>query len=354
MHDVLAHRLSLLSVHAGALEFRPDAPPEEIAEAAGVIRANAREALQELREVIGVLRSDGRRRRAAAADARRDPVADRRVPRGGDEGHAHVGVEGGDVLLGRTAYRVVQEGLTNARKHAPAAAVEVTVAAADRHRGCRPPLSRRDRQPALGARTRGRAGRERADRARRAGRAGGRRARARPEPARRLRPARDAPVDPVIRVLLVDDDALVRSGLRMMLAGAAGIDVVGEAGDGREVLAAVDRHRPDVVLMDIRMPAVDGIEATRLLRAQPSPPSVIVLTTFDADELVLRALRAGAAGFLLKDTPPPEIVRAIEHVHAGDGMLSPTVTRRLIALVAGDDGGRARGGAGALRHAERA
>jgi len=141
-------------------------------------------------------------------------------------------------------------------------------------------------------------------------------------------------VDAVIRVLLVDDDALVRSGLRMMLTGA--VEVVGEAEDGREVLAAVDHHRPDVVLMDIRMPQVDGIEATRLLRAQPSPPAVIVLTTFDADELVLRALRAGAAGFLLKDTPPAEIVRAIEHVHAGEGMLSPTVTRRLIALVAGD------------------
>jgi DNA-binding NarL/FixJ family response regulator len=140
----------------------------------------------------------------------------------------------------------------------------------------------------------------------------------------------------MIRVLLVDDDALVRSGLRMMLAGAGQIEVVGEAEDGRGVLAAVDRHRPDVVLMDIRMPLLDGIEATRLLRAQPSPPAVIVLTTFDADELVLRALRAGAAGFLLKDTPPSEIVRAIEHVHAGEGTLSPTVTRRLIALVAGD------------------
>ena len=142
----------------------------------------------------------------------------------------------------------------------------------------------------------------------------------------------------MIRVLLVDDDALVRSGLKMMLAGS--VEVVGEAEDGREVLAAVDRHRPDVVLMDIRMPLVDGIEATRLVRSQPSPPAVIVLTTFDADELVLRALRAGAAGFLLKDTPPPEIVRAIEHVHAGDSMLSPTVTRQLIALVAADDGGR--------------
>jgi DNA-binding NarL/FixJ family response regulator len=140
----------------------------------------------------------------------------------------------------------------------------------------------------------------------------------------------------VIRVVLVDDDALVRSGLRMMLAGAEGIEVVGETDDGRGALAAVDRHRPDVVLMDIRMPQVDGIAATRLLRSQPDPPAVLVLTTFDADELVLRALRAGAAGFLLKDTPPAEIVRAIELVHAGDSMLSPAVTRQLIALVAGD------------------
>ena len=139
-----------------------------------------------------------------------------------------------------------------------------------------------------------------------------------------------------IRVLLVDDDPLVRSGLRMLLAGADALEVVGEADDGRGVLAAVDLHRPDVVLMDIRMPQLDGIEATRLLRAQPDPPAVIVLTTFDADEDVLSALRAGAAGFLLKDTPPEELVRAIELVHAGDSMLSPQVTRRLIALVAGD------------------
>ncbi len=140
----------------------------------------------------------------------------------------------------------------------------------------------------------------------------------------------------MIRVLLVDDDALVRSGLRIMLAGAETVEVVGEAADGREVLGAVDRHRPDVVLMDIRMPHLDGIAATRLLVAQPDPPAVIVLTTFDADELVLRALQAGAEGFLLKDTAPEEIVRAIELVHAGSGMLSPTVTRQLIALVAGD------------------
>jgi DNA-binding NarL/FixJ family response regulator len=139
-----------------------------------------------------------------------------------------------------------------------------------------------------------------------------------------------------IRVLLVDDDALVRSGLKLMLAGAEQIEVVGEVDDGRGVLAAVDSLHPDVVLMDIRMPEVDGIGATTLLRAQPQAPQVLVLTTFDADELVVRALRAGAAGFLLKDTPPPEIVQAIEHVHAGDSSLSPAVARRLIALVAGD------------------
>jgi DNA-binding NarL/FixJ family response regulator len=146
----------------------------------------------------------------------------------------------------------------------------------------------------------------------------------------------------MIRVLLVDDDALVRSGLRIMLAGAPNLDVVAEAADGREVLGAVDMHRPDVVLMDIRMPQLDGIAATRLLTTQPDPPAVIVLTTFDADELVLRALQAGAAGFLLKDTPPAEIVRAIELVHAGDGMLSPAVTRRLISLVVRDSDAAAR------------
>jgi DNA-binding NarL/FixJ family response regulator len=134
----------------------------------------------------------------------------------------------------------------------------------------------------------------------------------------------------MIRVMLVDDDPLVRSGLRMLLGGAPAIEVVAEAEDGDEVLAAVDRHRPDVVLMDVRMPRLDGVSAAGLLARQPAPPKVLMLTTFDADDLVLRALRAGAAGFLLKDTPPAEIVRAIELVDAGDSMLSPAVTRRLI------------------------
>jgi DNA-binding NarL/FixJ family response regulator len=145
-----------------------------------------------------------------------------------------------------------------------------------------------------------------------------------------------------VRVLLVDDDSLVRSGLKMMLGGAETLEVVGEVDDGRGVLAAVDRHRPDVVLMDIRMPHLDGIAATRLVRSQPEPPAVIVLTTFHADELVVRAIQAGAAGFLLKDTAPADLVRAIESVHAGEGALSPAVARRLIALVAGDSDAAAR------------
>ena len=133
-----------------------------------------------------------------------------------------------------------------------------------------------------------------------------------------------------IRVLLVDDDALVRAGLSMMLNGAGDLVIVGEAGDGDQVPAAVAKHRPDVVLMDLRMPRVDGVTATRRLRGVPRAPEVIVLTTFDADENVLGALRAGASGFLLKDAPPAEIATAIRRVAAGDPILSPAVTRRLM------------------------
>jgi DNA-binding NarL/FixJ family response regulator len=142
-----------------------------------------------------------------------------------------------------------------------------------------------------------------------------------------------AGVSEEVRVLVVDDDALVRAGLSMLLAGAEGIAIVGEASGGTEVALAVAEHRPDVVLMDIRMPGLDGLAATELLRAQEKAPEVIVLTTFDADDYVLRALRAGASGFLLKDTPPAEIVRAIRAVAAGEPMLSPAITRRLIGHV---------------------
>lgn len=162
-----------------------------------------------------------------------------------------------------------------------------------------------------------------------------------------MAPAAVAPAGPVtkqeqaamppkpVRVLLVDDDALVVSGLTMMLSAFDGIEVVGSVDDGIGVPDAVARLRPDVVLMDIRMPGVDGLTATAALRARRDPPEVIVLTTFDTDEHLRRALQAGASGFLLKHTPPAEIAQAIQRVAAGDPMMSPEVLRTLMGLVAG-------------------
>jgi len=133
-----------------------------------------------------------------------------------------------------------------------------------------------------------------------------------------------------IRLLIVDDDALVRSALTLMLGGHADLEVVGEAADGQAALEQAAVLRPDVILMDIRMPRLDGLAATRMLHAEPDPPRVIVLTTFDADEHVVAAVGAGADGFLLKDTPPADIVAAIRSVADGEPMLSPAATRVLI------------------------
>ncbi|GAB3562116.1 response regulator transcription factor [Amycolatopsis endophytica] len=153
-----------------------------------------------------------------------------------------------------------------------------------------------------------------------------------------------------VRVLVVDDDALVRNALTMMLDGADGIRVVAEGSDGEEALALADAHGPDVVLMDVRMPRLDGITATRRLRARPRPPEVVVLTTFDTDENVLHALRAGATGFLLKDIPPGRIVEAVRQAAAGEPMLSSGVIRRLMRRIttAGDTLERARRALSAL------
>ncbi|TDD16590.1 response regulator transcription factor [Kribbella turkmenica] len=137
-----------------------------------------------------------------------------------------------------------------------------------------------------------------------------------------------------VRVLIVDDDPLLRAGLKMMLGGDPDIRVVGEAGDGSGVQQLIDRLAPDVVLMDIRMPGTDGLTATESVRRRPNPPEIVILTTFDADEHVLRALRAGAAGFVLKDTPPAEIVESVRRVAAGQPVLSPAVTKRLMTRVA--------------------
>ena len=151
-----------------------------------------------------------------------------------------------------------------------------------------------------------------------------------------------------IRVLIVDDDALVRSGLRLMLRSAPDITVTGEAADGAEAITAAAELTPDVVLMDIRMPGTDGVTATAAITARAAAPQagapraaaprIIALTTFDADDLVRKAITAGAAGYLVKDTPPAEIIGAIRAVAAGQGVLSPAVTRPLLDLLQGAPG----------------
>jgi DNA-binding NarL/FixJ family response regulator len=133
-----------------------------------------------------------------------------------------------------------------------------------------------------------------------------------------------------IRVVIADDQELVRTGFRVIVNAEPDMEVVGEAGDGRATIEAVRKCRPDVVLMDIRMPKLDGIEATRLVAADPRAPRILILTTFDLDEYVYEALRAGASGFLLKDSRANELLHAVRVVAAGDALLAPSITRRLI------------------------
>ncbi|MEU3264354.1 response regulator transcription factor [Streptomyces bacillaris] len=145
-----------------------------------------------------------------------------------------------------------------------------------------------------------------------------------------------------VRVVIVDDEQLVRMALRLIIDGEPDLTVVGEAGDGNAALAVVDEQRPDVVLMDVRMPGRDGLVTTRELLIRPAPPRVLMLTTFDSDDLVLGALRAGALGFVLKDTPPARILDAVRTVAEGNPVLSPAATARVIAAATGPDSSRAR------------
>lgn len=138
----------------------------------------------------------------------------------------------------------------------------------------------------------------------------------------------------MIRVMLVDDQTMVRVGFRMIIETEPDMSVVGEASDGREAIDLVDRCNPHVVLMDVRMPRMDGLEATAIVTARPDAPRVLMLTTFDAQDYVYTALRAGASGFLLKDAPAEQLIEAIKIIHRGDALLAPSVTRMLIAEVA--------------------
>ncbi|GAA3234492.1 response regulator transcription factor [Nonomuraea helvata] len=139
----------------------------------------------------------------------------------------------------------------------------------------------------------------------------------------------------MIKVVIVDDDPMVRTGLRLILGGEADLELVGEAGDGRQAMAVIRDLGPDVVLMDLRMPHQDGLTTIEVLLDRPAPPRILVLTTFDADDMVLRALQLGAAGFLLKDTPPPKMIDAVRTVARGEPVLSPSVAQQVIAAATG-------------------
>ncbi|AQS65753.1 response regulator transcription factor [Streptomyces pactum] len=145
-----------------------------------------------------------------------------------------------------------------------------------------------------------------------------------------------------VRVVIVDDEQLVRMALRLVIDGEPDLTVVAEAADGDAAIAVVDEHRPDVVLMDVRMPGRDGLSATRELLSRPTPPQVLILTTFDSDDLVLDALRTGALGFVLKDTQPPRLLDAVRTVAAGNPVLSPAATTRVIAAATGPQSAHAR------------
>ena len=231
--------------------------------------------------------------------------------------------------LGRDAYRIVQEALTNIGKHASGTAARVRVTGAPGQRPARqrpqpPAAPRHAPDPALPGSGAGLLGLQE-----RVALAGGTLVHG-PDGSGDFVVDAELPVV-TIKVLLVDDDALVRAGLRMILSSAEDLEVVGEVDDGARAVAAVREHRPDVVLMDIRMAEMDGITATAALRRLDAPPQVIVLTTFQADEQVMSALRAGASGFLVKDTPPAEIINAVRLVASGDAIISPSVTRTLLA-----------------------
>ena len=331
LHDVVAHAISVIVLQArGGRKVLATSPGEATA-AFDTIEHSGEQALEEMRRLLAMLRYDeglglAPQRGLDALDDLADSMTRMGLP-------VEVVREGQPVTLAAgldlSAYRIVQEALTNALKHAGPARAQVRVSYAgrparsgghrrrtrDRHRwrlGTRP-----GRDPGAGRALR------------RSGRGGplprGRLCRPRPLPARS---------DGVIRVLLADDQGLVRSGFRMILGAEDDMEVVGEAADGLEAVELVARLEPDVVLMDIRMPGLDGIEATRrVVQARPEL-RVVVLTTFDLDEYVYAALRAGASAFLLKDAKESQLLAAIRVVADGGSLFAPGVTARLIARFA--------------------
>jgi len=328
---VVAHAISVIVVQARGGRRSLATEPEEAQEAFDSIEATAVEALAEMRRLLGVLRKGDEELALAPQPSLRHlgtlvaQVREAGLP-------VELSVEGETTALppgvDLSAYRIIQEALTNALKHAGPATARVLVRYGPEDLEVE--VTDTGRRPTGGGWLR-----PRARRYARAGDALRRSARSRSPRRGWLRrartPAAGLGATVSIRVLLADDERLVRAGFRMILKAEAGLEVIGEAADGLEAVKAVEELRPDVVLMDIRMPKLDGLEATRRILARPEPqPRVVVLTTFDLDAYVYEALRAGASGFLLKDAPEDQLVAAIRIAADGVAMFSPAVTRRLI------------------------
>ena len=324
LHDVIAHSVSAMVVQTAAAQDAVSSDPERAHQILAEVADTGRSALAETGRLLHVLRDDADELglRPAPGLAQLPALVDQFREQG-----LAVDAELPDPLptvpagVDVSAYRIVQEALTNALRYASdqAASLRVTSAGGDDvDRGQQPGrwADRRRRWPG-------------AARRRRAGQG------ARRQPASRhvRRPVRArrhvAGAHPVTSVVVADDQDLVRSGLRLVLE-ARGCEVLAEAATGRQAVDAVRRDRPDVVLMDIRMPVLDGIAATREITAAGLATRVLVLTTYDVDAYVYEALRAGAAGFLLKATPPDRLVAGIETVAAGEALLAPSLVRRLI------------------------
>ena len=329
LHDAVAHSVSVMVLQAGAVR-RLLARPDQRARARGAGRRRGdgppgrRRAAPDARHPAQARRRRRARPVAAPAARRRAgrcarPASTRRSTIEGEPAELAPGVD-------MSAYRIVQEALTNAMRYAPGAHVDVTVSY-----GCDLRLEVRDDGASASTATR---------RPRAPATASSTCASARRCSAASSRPARRAGGGFVVkarlprmttRVVIADDQLLVRAGLKMVLEAEDDIEVVGEAADGEEVLEVVRNTKPDVVLMDIRMPVLDGLEASRRLLARDDPPKVLVLTTFDEEEYLYEALRAGTSGFLLKVSPPEQLIGAVRTVAAGNALIDPAVTRRVIA-----------------------
>ena len=332
LHDVVAHGLSLIAVQAGVANWVAESQPAEAARALASIEEISRGALREMRALLGVLRVDNQ------ADPALEPargladvteLADR-VTAAGVAVTLDVRGTPAAMLPGLdlAAYRVIQEAVTNVIKHSGAGRCQVSVnyeADALTVQITDDGTASTDQPAGLGARADGHAGASGDVR---------RDVRGRPAAGRGF--CRHRTLSPgkrvMIRVLVADDQVLLRGSLRLLVDSAPDLTAIGEASTGAEAVELATREKPDVILMDIRMPGMDGIEATQQITAaaETAGTRILVLTTFDLDEYVFAALRAGASGFLLKDTPPGDLLAAIRVAAAGDALLSPSVTRQLI------------------------